>query len=314
MERMTVSILAIGAIFFAGAAEAATSGAVCRAECVPRIDEQCGTVRSRARQACRRQLVQACKQTSPTVACTTTSDMTLALADRSFALGAGSGAAVSSGQLTLCADGRFAFLGASGTWEVTIASGELRLQLRADPAPGSITDGTSNTIQLSEGQQFRVARAEDDVVLFDDVPVDAADAGAACSGSLPKNGAPGRPLRGSGDTADPVRQLSAALAGHALVVEENIGLGRRTTIIVLCASGRHALEVAVSAARGPAQAGAGTWSAGFVDGQPILTLVDDGGAGRQFVIGADDEGGLFLDGVTVSEGDSTAVPGICARL
>lgn len=463
MERTTMVVLAIGVVFLAGSAEARTRGPVCKTECAPRIEEQCGSLRGKPRRVCRRQLVQGCKQTSPIVACTTTSDMTLALADQSFDLGAriGTGFA-SSGPLTLCGDGRFTFGGSSGTWAVTIVSGGLTLNLRTVADIAEIVDGTSNTILIGEGtsntvqgseeQQFRVARADEDVVLFDDQPVDAEDAGQACGGSRTTGDAPGRtgsgargvdldaitralgnkslrvqsgevfsggsistertldlctsgsvllvettvtsgstggfsntfdsterfdgtwsvrlaggeptlelalgepePRRfavevdaggaifldgrpadvsdasacgagtpggtggsgGSGGSGgpDPGQELTDALAGHALIVVENgIGFGRRTTIIVLCASGRYAMQVAVSAVPGSAQDSTGTWSVGIEGGGPVLTLIDDGGASRQFAVGSDAGGGLLLDGLTVGEGDPSAVPGICALL
>lgn len=459
MERTTMVVLAIGAVLLAGSAEARTRGPVCKTECAPRIAEQCGSLRGKGRRVCRRQLMQGCKQTTPIVACTTTSDMTLALADQSFAVGAGIGTGfASSGPLTLCGDGRFTFRGSSGTWAVTIVSGGLTLNLRTVADIAEIADGTSNTILIAEGtsntiqgteEQFRVVRADEDVVLFDDQPVDAEDAGQACGGSRTSGDAPGRngsggsggdldaitralgnkslrvqsselfsggsistertlelcssgsvllvettvtsgstggfsntfdsterfdgtwsvrlaggeptlelalgepepgrfavevdaggaifldgrpadvsdasacgagtpgPTGGSGGSggADPGQELTDALAGHALIVVENsIGFGRRTTIIVLCASGRYAMEVTVSAVPGSAQDSTGTWSAGIEGSEPVLTLVDDGGASRQFAIASDAGGGLLLDGLTVGEGDPSAVPGICARL
>jgi len=164
---MTV-LAAIGATLLAGAAGATTPAATCRQDCAPRVEEQCRDLPGSAFRRCRRTLVRACRKTSPATACTTTREMTDALANR-FVSFDGLGASAVGGLLKLCGDGRFATVdvesadpGSAGSWRVVIGNGGLALDLRAE--------------QISADARFAIGRDDQDAIVVDGRPADTRDA------------------------------------------------------------------------------------------------------------------------------------------
>jgi hypothetical protein len=348
MIRTTMLAMVIGAVLL-GSAEAKTPGPICKEECGPRIEQDCGSLRGKARRRCRRGLMRACKQTTPELAC---------------ALDAGSGVGGGSGRGSGGAGGSGSHNGGSqneavqaitallGNKLVTLGSSEFfssgsitRTQKIRLCSSGSVllveTTITSTTglgdidntfddtktfdgtwrvrfvagapvleLDLGEAEPRQLAITQDDQgrLFLDGTRADIEDA-TECGGT------PGQP-GGTTGTPDVVQQVTEALGGHALIVTEtNVGFGTRTTVIVLCTSSRYVKDVTVSAVPGQLQESIGAWQVQLDGSQPVLVLTDDrtGGVTR-FTIGTDAQQNVLLNGLAATEGDASAVPGICAQI
>jgi hypothetical protein len=347
MTRTTMLAVAIGAML-AGSAGAATPGPICQEECAPRIQRDCGSLHGKARRKCRRQLVRACKATTPELACSLTDAgtdggpanggpgfpggsgggavqaITAALGNKLVTLDTNrffdSGSIAETQKLQLCSSGSVSLVDTTitsttdpnfdntfddtktfdGTWQVRLVGGAPVLELDlGEPQP----------------RQLAVTQDAQGALFLDGTRADVEDAGGACGGTPAQPSDPGT-QDPTGGTPDPVAQVTQALAGHALVLTEtNAGFGTRQTAIVLCASGRYVKDVTVSAAPGHVQETIGAWVV-TVDGTgPVVTLTADRtGADGQFTVAADAQGNLLLNGIAVTEGDPSTVPGICAQL
>jgi hypothetical protein len=343
MTRTTMLAMVIGAVL-AGAAEAKTPGPVCRQECAPRIERDCGSLRGKARRKCRRQLVRSCKQTTPELACgleqsgganggrggsdgpagpgsegQAVQSITEALGNKLVTLESSrffsSGSITESQQMRLCSSGAVDLVVTTitsttglgdidntfddtktfdGTWRVRLVAGAPVLELDVGEA---------------EPRQLAITQDDQGGLFLDGTRAEIADGAAECGG------APGQAGGGSG-AADVAQQVSQALAGHALILtEDNAGFGRRTTAIVLCGSGRYVKDVTVSAAPGRVDESIGAWVVELDAGQPVLVLTDDAtGAATRLTIGTDAQQNVLLNGRVATEGDPSAVPGICAQI
>jgi hypothetical protein len=350
MTRTTVLAMAIGMVL-AGAAGATTAGPVCKQECAARMERDCGSLHGKARRKCRRQLVRACKATTPELACSLDADASGDPGSSPAAGGSGNGAVqaltaalgnklvtldsnrfFSSGSITetrklqLCGSGSASLVDTTITTttgldiddtfdDTQTFAGTWRVQLV----------GGSAVLELDLGEpqprQLAITRDGQGALFLDGARAEVDDAAAECGGAAPSPGGTGGsdPTSGSdptGGSSDPVAQVTQALAGHAMILTEtNAGFGTRTTTIVLCASGRYVKDVTVSALPGRVQETIGAWAVQLGSSAPVLALTADGtGADGRFTVTADAQGNLLLNGLAVAEGDASAVPAICAQL
>jgi hypothetical protein len=353
MTRTTMLAVAIGAMLV-GSADAATPGPVCQEECAPRIQRDCGSLHGKARRRCRRQLVRACKATTPELACALTDAgadggtesgpansepgspaaggsgsgavqaITAALGNKLVTLDSNrffsSGSIAETQKLQLCSSGSVSLVDTTitsttdpdfdntfddtktfdGTWRVRLVTGAPVLELDlGEPQP----------------RQLAITQDAQGALFLDGTRADIEDAAGTCGGAPAQPSDP-RTSDPTGGTPDPVAQVTQTLAGHALILTEtNAGFGTRRTAIVLCTSGRYVKDVTVSAAPGRVQETIGAWTV-TVDGiGPVLTLTaDQTVTNGQLAVSADAQGNLLLNGIAVTEGDPTAVPGICAQI
>jgi len=355
MIRTTVMAAVIGAVIgaaLAGSAGASTPGPVCRTECGPRLERDCGSLRGKARRQCRRRLIRACKQTTPELACALGAD-----AGVGGDSGSGRGATGGSGfrdeavqaitellgnkLVTTESSDFFSSSSITKTEEMRLcSSGSVVLvvtTVTSTTGLGDISstfddtktfDGTWRVrfvgdapvleLELGEPEARQLAITQDDQgrLFLDGARAELEDASQVCGGTPAPAGGNGGATPGSGSTPDPAAQVTQALAEHALILREtNAGFGQRTTVIVLCGSGRYVKDVTVSAAPGQVQESVGSWQVQVEGDQPVLVLTDDrGGAPSRFVVGADAEGNVLLNSLAATDGDPSAVPGICAQI
>ena len=286
-----------------GAAVAVTDGPTCKAECAPRIDEQCGSLQGKAQKKCRRKLVRACKATDPVVACTTTDDMTRALADRLLHVAAADDGA-DAFDLTLCAAGSFLRDATSGAWSVRILDGALVLELDVDRAAT---------------QRLAVQRNAAGTIRLDGRRAVAEDEGGACS-NQPARPRPGdddpTPGQGSGDPA--TDDVSAALGDKILTVSSDSFFSSGTIVqtqeMGLCASGSFHLVVTTvtsttigdfSDTVDSEDVFDGTWSVRQIDGVQTLELVTGEPEPRRFAVEVVN-GQILLDGKAPDVSPNTA--------
>jgi hypothetical protein len=338
MARTTTLALLIGTLLSAGAATATTPGPVCRTECAPRIEQDCGSLAGRKFKRCRKKLVRACKASTPELACAldgaglpggddgdtrpgggdASAALTEALGDKLVTIGTSrsfsSGSITETQEIRLCRSGSVlltvttitsTFGDFSNTFDSTETfDGTWRVRL--------VDAATVLELAVGEAEPRRLTVAGDSTgrLIVDGVVADVADATGPCGGT-PADGTPG-----GGTPADVAQQVADALAGHALVVTEtNAGFGVRTTVLVLCASTRYVEDVTISAAPGFVDESIGTWAVVLVGGAPVLVLTDDqDGSAVRFAVTVDAQGNLLLNGLSANEGDPSAVPGICAQL
>jgi hypothetical protein len=371
MTRTTMMAMVIGAILATGSAQAKIPAPVCKAQCAPRIEQDCGDLTGKAFKRCRRSLMRACKATTPQAACFLAADERPeggrgpgggssgggGSGDDGGSGGGGGGGGrgedavqaitdlfnnklvttetsniFASGSITttretrLCASGAVLFVETQITSttglgdndntfdSTTTFDGTWRIRLQ-DDAPMlelDLGEGAPRLLAIEQDSQGRL--------VLDGVRANVSDATAACGGGAPAPGDGGTPgddgTPSDGGTPDVVQQLTQALAGHALILTTtNIGSGTTTTAIVLCESGRYALESTSSAVPGRSRQSIGTWSIEVGNDGPALVLVDDEDpTPARLGIAEDTDGGLRLDGVVALEGDPSAVPGICTQI
>jgi hypothetical protein len=351
--RATVLAMAIGTVL-AASAGAATPGPVCREECAPRIQRDCGDLRGKARRRCRRRLVNACKATTPEAACSLGAD---GADGGSTGTGAGAGTASGSGVQTLTAalgnklvtvETSRLFSGGSITESRKMrlcSSGSVALDdTTITSTIGLDTDNTFDdtktlsgtwkvrlvngapVLELSLGEptptDLAITQDAQGGLFLDGTRADVADASAEC-GATPAGGSTGGSpdgaaggATGGGSAPDVAAQVTQILAGHALILTEtNSGFGTRTTTIVLCDSARYVEDVTASAAPGRVQESIGSWRVVLDGGQPVLVLTDDAGTPAvRLTIRTDAQQNLLLNGIVAIEGDASAVPAICAQI
>lgn len=296
--RRLMTALAIGSIMLGipWAAGAKTPGRLCRAECQPRIEEQCAGTAGRAKRRCRKPLLRACRTTTPGVACQTTDALTRELGDRRLQTGD-----PVLGDVTLCASGTFSLRDAgarglgrirSGAWTVRIAGGALTLALddataavvSHDTAGRLVVDGRPATTTDATAR----CTADDDPV---DVPVD--DPGDAPPPPPP-------PTDDTGRVIDAVR----AVTDRILTIAAPDGNVDQQQDLILCGSGV-AID-SVSPVGNPAGGNfvRGTWTVEASGASLVLALETDGGGTPRFAFEVRADGSILLDGAVVAQRDA----------
>ena len=166
------------------------------------------------------------------------------------------------------------------------------------------------TLELNVGEpeprRFAVTVDAAGNVVVDGRTADVSDASGACGAGTPGGG-------GSGDVVQEATQL---LTDRAVFLEEdNIGFGHRVTAMVLCASGRYALEIDASVFPGVEVSTSGDWSVVLDGGDPVLRLAGEGNQPtRTFTLANDANGNLTMNGVNVQVGDPASVGQVCPTL
>jgi hypothetical protein len=343
MRTFLTTAFVIATVLATGSARAATPGPACREACAPRIARDCGTAGRRGFGKCKRKLVRACKKTTPAIACsldaspgdTGTSGggtqgggtpngglaarITAALANKLVSMGSSqffdSGSITESDDMTLCGSGHVHLVVTTitetfdpnfsnsfddtktfdGTWSVQVGSGAAVLELATgDPEP----------------RRFAVEVDAAGTVRLDGNVATVSDAGGACG--VP----PGTGGGSSGGTVDVVQRVTQKLGDEAIVLEEtNTGSGRRTTAMVLCASGRYALEIDVEINPGVEVSTQGDWSVRLDGDTPVLDLAGEGTQPtRSFAITFDATGTPLMNATPAQSGDPSVVQQVCPTL
>jgi len=268
-----------------GTVHAVTDGPTCRAECAPRIEEQCGSLQ-RGFKKCKRKLVRACKGSDPVVACTTTADMTRALEDRLLRVEADGSAAAFD--LTLCAAGSFVDDASSGAWSVRIVGGALALELDADGG---------------ETRRLAVQRNAAGIIRLDGRPATSEDEGGACS-DQPARPRPGDDGQGGQNPGSDAADVTAALGDKILTISSDSffssGSIVETQEMSLCASGSVRLLVTTITSSSAGTFSSedtfdGTWSVTRVNGVQTLELQTGEPEPRRFAVEVAN-GQILLDG------------------
>ena len=187
-----------------------------------------------------------------------------------------------------------------GTWTVRLASGAAVLELATgEPQP----------------RRFAVALDAAGAVVIDGRVASIDDAAGSCGGNgaaTPDDGQP--PGATTPGTDDLVAQVTRALADQVLSIEEtNPGFGRRVTTMVLCASGRYALEINASVIPGIEVSTRGDWTV-RLDGSTVTLELEGDQPTRAFTIGSDARGDLLLNDLPVRSGDPALVTQVCPGL
>jgi hypothetical protein len=345
MFRNLILGVLLGTVLGLHRAEATTTGPVCRLECAPRVQQDCGALKGKARKRCRRALVLACKETTPEIACAVDGSstgntpgngggtpgggggnadavqaITAAFNDQRITIGTSqlfSGGSITETQdMRLCRQGSVLLV----VTRVTSTSGLGDFGNTVDST--ETFDGTwrvrivngAPVLELDVGEaaprRFAIAQDARGQLFLGGIRADVEDAAGPC-GSTPGGGTPGS----GGGGSDVAAQVAEALAGRALILtENNPGFGTRRTVIVLCDSRRYVQDVTVSAAPGRVIESIGGWSIELADGAAVLVLTAERGATVRFTVASDAAGGLLLDDLPAAEGDQASVPGICAQL
>lgn len=288
MRRHILTALATGtlALGLHGTAHAVTDGPTCRAECAPRIEEQCGSLRGFKK--CRRKLVRACRGSDPVVACTTTAEMTRALEDRLLRVEAAATGGDAAFDLILCGAGSFVQEASTGAWAVRIVDGALALELDADP------DAT---------RRLAVQRDAAGNIRLDGRRATSEDDGGACS-DRPVRPQPGDDGQGGQNPGDDAAGVTAALGDKTLTISSDSFFSSGTIVetqeIGLCASGSLRLLVTTitSSSVGTFSSEAnfdGTWSVTRANGVQILELRTGEPEPRRFAVEVAN-GQIVLDG------------------
>jgi hypothetical protein len=339
MRRHITTALATGilALGLHGAAEAVTDGPTCKAECAPRIEQDCGAPGVRGFKKCKRRLVRACKATSPAVACATsgsrpgdgpdpgagdpgsgnpdsggpaTDSLAAALADTIITVSSdsffSSGSIVSTQVMALCASGSFHL---DETRITSTSIGDVSSEESFDGTWSVRSIGGVQTLELVTGEpeprRFAVA-IENGQLLLDGKAPDVSP-NTACGGA--SGGQPG------GQGGDPVAQVTAALTDQVVVLDEhNAGFGTRTTSFALCASKRYLLDVEVSAVPGRVQEEKGNWSVRLDQGLPVLVLDADQAGETVFTISTDAQNNVLINGIVAQPGNPDAIAQVCPQL
>ena len=333
MRTFLTTALVIAAALAGGAAQAATPGPTCRAACAPRIARDCGIPGIRGFGKCKRKLVRACKKTTPESACrvsplggpgnpppdggsSSNDDVVTrienALANKLVSTGSSqffsSGSITETDDMTLCGSHQVHLV------VTTITSTSLNTFDSTETFDGTWSvqvDAGAATLELAVGEpqprRFAVAVDAAGTVFIDGNEATVSDASGAC-GSGPGPGTP------PGESS--VEEITQALRDQVLLLEEtNIGFGTRITAMVLCASGRYALEIDASVFPGVEVSTSGDWSVRLESTTPILDLAGENGQPtRSFTLGSDAAGNLTMNGIVAQVGDATLVPQVCPGL
>jgi hypothetical protein len=321
---------------------AATPGPACRAACAPRIERDCGAPGVKGFGKCKKKLVRACRRSTPETACAlqtilggssggggggggTTggngglaATVTAALADKLVSHGTdqffSSGSIVETDDMTLCGSGSVHLIVTTittttlddfsstdtfdGTWTVSVAGGVATLELNVGEA---------------QPRRFAVAVDAAGNVVIDGRTADVSDASVPCGAGGPNGGGTTGGGTTGGDLAQEATQL---LTDHAVFFEEdNIGFGHRVTAMVLCASGRYALEIDASVFPGVEVSTSGDWSVVLDGGAPVLRLAGTGAQPtRDFALANDAAGNLTMNGANVQVGNADLVGQVCPTL
>jgi hypothetical protein len=160
-----------------------------------------------------------------------------------------------------------------------------------------------------EPRRFAVALDAAGNVVIDGRTADVSDASGACGAGTPGGGG-GTP---GGDLAQQATQL---LTDQALFfAEDNIGFGHRVTTMVLCASGRYALEIDASVFPGVEVSTSGSWAVVQDGGDLVLRLAGEGNQPtRTFTLANGPAGNLTMNGINVQAGDTAIVGQVCPTL
>jgi hypothetical protein len=295
MRRLVAALGMTLTLALSWPAAARTPGPVCRRECGSRVAEQCDGLGARAFRTCRKSVVRACKRTDPAVACSTTIELTRALAGR--VVRAGAPAAL---EVALCESGRFASLEndpASGTWNVRLVGGSLALELEGGGAPS---------------RQLRLERDASDAVLIDGASAELADGTVACTPAAPAPPAPPAPPAQEPRLDATLVALARALADRIFTRVIDGGSTVDTQTIALCASGRAKLVSVVTAAGSESvETLFPTWTIRVSGGATLLGLDITDGESRVIPVAIGDDGQPLVDGTPVELRDARAT---CADL
>jgi len=334
MKTFLQAAVLIATLIAAARSFAATPGPTCRAACAPRIERDCGVPGAKGFGKCKKKLVRACRKSTPESACSLqtvlggdsgggsgggsgtglAADVTAALANKLVSHGSdrffSSGSIVETDDMTLCGSGSVHLVVTTittttlddfsstdtfdGTWTVTVASGAATLELNVgEPQP----------------RRFAVAIDATGNVVIDGRTADLSDASGAC-------GTGGTPGGGGTTGGDPVQQATQLLTDQALFfAEDNIGFGHRVTAMVLCASGRYALEIDASVFPGVEVSTSGNWTVVQDGPDLVLRLAGEGNQPtRTFTLANGPSGNLTMNGIDVQAGDTATVGQVCPTL
>jgi len=286
MRSLTVALtFGLAMLCTGGNAGAATPGAVCRAVCAPRIAEQCAFLTKGTLKACRKPILQACRQTTPAVACGTSAELLRELGDRLVIVP--DQAAGTSRDITLCATGDFKLreLLADGTdapevvgqWSVRVEGGRLALDLAGQ-------------------RSLPVERAANGDLIVDGIAALVSGDRGVCVPEV------------VGDDPDQrLVEITRKVADRALstVVVEAVRTTKRE--LTLCADGTYTELVEIDDGGSPAGFDAhGRWTLG-VKGRDVSVELDDGtGTLRSAAIGTGRGGEIVLDDVQADVRDARA--------
>jgi hypothetical protein len=353
MRAFLTTIPILTALLAGGPVEAATPGPVCRAACAPRIAQDCGIPGVRGFGKCKKKLVRACKRTTPEAACTVrplgqpdddgdgggagggggsdgggtggggggSQDGELAgrieraIANTLLSVGSteffSSGTITETNDMTLCASHQLTLVVTTVTsTSIGDISNTFDSTETFDGTWSIEVDGGAATLALAVGEpqprRFAIEVDAAGTVFLDGREAAVGDASGACGGGT-EPGTPG---------SDAVQQITQALADHVFVLEEtNLGFGRRTTAILLCSSGRYAIEIDASVFPGVEVSTSGDWSVRLEQTTPLLELAGEGGEPtRTFILAEDADGNLTLNGILAQLGSAGLPAELCPGL
>ena len=270
-----------------GTVYAVTDGPTCRAECAPRIEEQCGSLQ-RGFKKCKKKLVRACKGSDPVVACTTTADMTRALEDRLLRVEAAADGSDAAFDLTLCAAGSFLEDASTGAWSVRIVDGALSLELDAD---------------VGAVRRLAVQRNAAGAIRLDGRRATSEDEGGACN-DQPARPRPGDDGHGGQNPGDDAADVTAALGDKILTISSDSFFSSGSIVTTqemsLCASGSlHLLVTTITSSSvgtfSSEDSFDGTWSVSRVNGVQTLELQTGEPEPRRFAVEVAN-GQILVDG------------------
>jgi hypothetical protein len=291
MRRFTTALtFGVAILSTGGYAGAATPGAVCRVVCAPRIAEQCAGLAKRALRTCRKSLVQACKQTTPAIACPTSAELLRELKDRLVAVR--NEAENTSRDITLCATGTFTLHDVlsdgtdvpdvAGAWTVRVADERLVLDL----------DGQGST-----SAQLRLERAESGDLVVDGLPAFVSGDGGACA-----------PVLAGDDPEQKLVEVARKVSDRTLATVVVDGTRTTKRELTLCSAGTFTETVQIDDVGSPAGFSAsGTWTL-ELDGRDVTIQLDDGsGSPRSAAIGTGRGGQVALDDADTDVRDARGV-------
>jgi len=290
MRPLTAALtFGLAILWTGGNAGAATPGAVCRAVCAPRIAEQCPFLTKRALKACRKPILQACRQATPAVACGTSAELLRELNDRLVIVPDQTQG--TSRDITLCATGQFELreLLADGTdappvegaWTVRVAGGRLVLDLAGEGSPSA---------------SLPLERTASGDLTVDGLPALVSGDRGVCA-----------PAVAGDDPEQRLVEITRKIADRALstVVVEAARTTKRE--LTLCSNGTFTELVEIDDGGSPAGFSAhGRWTL-RAEGREVSVELDDGtGALRSAAIGAGRGGDIVLDDAPADVRDARA--------